>query len=186
MSWLDDPRWYVQRNMLSILGELPDVPSDFQGARFLQHAEAKVRREAVAASLRIPAQRTRAVCSALSDADERIVRVGLAAALESCPDAAVSLVVQKATTSESPDQRLTAIHVLGECGNAGALNALLRLAKPKRRSLLGLKAAPKGPEMVAAVKALRAYESDERAKRVLAAASKSRDPDVARAAKGEG
>ncbi len=186
MPWLDDPRWYVQRNMLSILGELPAVPSDFQGARFLQHADERVRREAVAVTLRIPAQRTRAVCSALADTDERIVRVGLAAAFESCPDAAVSLVVQKATAAELRDQRLAAIHVLGECGTAGALNALLRLAKPKRRSFLGLKAAPKSPEMVAAVRALRAYESDERAKRVLAAAAKSRDPDVARAAKGEG
>ena len=187
MPWLDDPRWYVQQNMLSILGALPEVPTDFRGAKFLQAPDERVRRKAVAVSLRIPAQRTRAVCSALADGDERMVRVGLAAALESCPDAAVSQIVQKAIAAESRDQRLTAIHVLAKCSNnAAALNALLTLAKPKRRSFLGLKATPRNPEMIAALIALRAFESDARAKRVLDAASKSRDPQVARAARGEG
>jgi hypothetical protein len=172
--------------MLSILGELDEIPSSFQGTRFLQHADERVRREAVAVTLRVPGQRTRAVCSALTDSDDRIVRVGLAAASESCPDAAVSLVMQKATAAESREQRIGAIQALANCGNVAALNALLRLAKPKRRSLLGLKAAPKSPEMLAALRALRAYESDDRAKRILADAAKSKDPDVARAAKGEG
>ena len=36
------------------------------------------------------------------------------------------------------------------------------------------------------LKALRSYANDERARRVLEIAAKSKDPDVARAAKGEG
>ena len=186
VGWLDDPRWYVQRNMLSILADLPELPSNYNGTRYLQHSDVRVRREAVRVTLRVASQRTRAVCSALADADNRVVRMGLAAAREACPEAAVSLVVQKATSAEVEEQRLAAIAVLGSAGRPAALEALLRMAKPKRRSFFGFKAVPKGKESVAVVRALREYESDQRAQRVLEMAARSRDPLIVRAAKGEG
>jgi len=186
VAWLDDPRWYVQRNMLSVLAELPQLPPDFNGAKFLQHADTRVRRQAVIVSLRSPALRDRAVCSAIADSDERIIRMGLNAAHESCPEAALALVVQKAVAAESQSQRLMAIQVLGSSGRPAALNALLAIAKPKRRSLLGFGPRAWSKEAIAAVKALRSFESDERVRRVLEMATKSRDPELARAAGGEG
>ncbi|UCG86848.1 MAG: hypothetical protein JSW71_23630, partial [Gemmatimonadota bacterium] len=185
VAWLDDPRWYVQRNMLSVLAELPKLPPGFNSAKFLQHSDARVRRQAVTVSLRIAALRDRAVCSAIADSDERINRMGMNAALESCPEAAIALVVQKATAAESEAQRLMAIQVLGASGRPAALNALLAIAKPKRRSLLGLRPRAWGRESLAAVRALRSFESDDRARRVLEMAAKSRDTDLVRAATGE-
>ncbi len=185
-AWLDDPRWYVQRNMLSVLAELPQLPAGFNGAKFLQHSDPRVRRQAVTVCLRSDALRDRAVCSAIADSDERIIQMGLNAALESCPEAAVPLVVQKAVAAESEAQRLKAIQVLGSSGRPAALNALLAIAKPKRRSLLGLRPKAWGRESLAALRALRSFESDVRARRVLEMATKSRDPELVRAASGEG
>jgi hypothetical protein len=186
VAWLDDPRWYVQRNMLSVLAELPQLPPDFNGAKFLQHADPRVRRQAVRVGLRSPTLRDRAVCSAISDSDERIVRMGLSAALESCPETAVALIVQKAVAADSEAQRLMAIQVLGSSGRPAALNALLSIAKPRRRSLLGLKPRSWSKESIAAVRALRSFGSDQRATRVLEMAAKSRDPVLERAARGDG
>jgi hypothetical protein len=126
------------------------------------------------------------VCSALADTDDRVVWMGLAAARESCPEAAISLVVQKATSAEMEEQRLAAIAALGEAGRPAALEALLRMSKPKRRSLLGFKTSTRGKDSVAVIRALRGYETDQRAKRALELAAKSRDPLMVRAARGEG
>jgi len=185
VAWMDDPRWYVQRNMLSVLAGLPQLPPNFNGARLLQHSDARVRRKAVQVVLRDRDQRTRAICTALADSEEGIVRLGLLAALESCPEAAIPQVVQRALSSPARDQRIAAINVLGACGRPAALDALLTMARPKRRSLFGRQAISKGGEVKAVLKALRSYVKDERARRVLEIAARSKDPDVARAAKGE-
>ncbi|MBW2422642.1 MAG: hypothetical protein JRG86_00240 [Deltaproteobacteria bacterium] len=83
-------------------------------------------------------------------------------------------------------KRLMAIQVLAKSGRPAALNALLAIAKPKRRSLLGLRPKAWSKEALAAVRALRSFDSDERARRVLEAAAKSRDTELARAAGREG
>jgi HEAT repeat protein len=185
VAWMDDPRWYVQRNMLSVLAGLPELPPNFNGAKLLQHSDARVRRKAVQVVLRDPNQRTRAICTALADSEEGIVRVGLLAALESCPEAAIPQVVQRAISSEARDQRIAAISVLGACGRPAALDALLTMARPKRRSLFGRQTLSRSGEVKAVLKALRSYAKDERARRILEIAARSKDPDVARAAKGE-
>jgi hypothetical protein len=184
VAWMDDPRWYVQRNMLSVLAGLPDLPPDFNGVKLLQHGDARVRRKAVQVVLRVPAQRTRGICTALADPEEGIVRIGLLAALESCPEAAIPQVVQRAVSAEARDQRIAAINVLGSSRRPAALDALLTMVRPKRRSFFGRKALSKSTEFMAVLRALRSYEGDERARRVLESAAKSKDPDVARAARG--
>jgi hypothetical protein len=186
MAWLDDPRWYVQRNMLSVLEGLPELPPGFNGTKLLQHSDARVRRKAVQVVLRDPNQRTRAICTALADSEEGIVRVGLLAALESCPEAAIPQVVQRAVAAGARDQRIAAINVLGACGRPAALDALLTLARPKRKSFFGRATLSKSGEILTVLKALRSYANDERVRRVVEIAAKSKDPDVARAAKGEG
>ena len=180
---LEDPRWFVQRNALAILGELPEPPAGFDSAKFLQNADPRVRRESVRISLRMDEGRDRAVCAALADKDSRTVRMGLAAALESCPVAAVPLLVQRATSKISDDVRVAAVNVLGECGHPAALDALLQIASP-RKTLLRLKMPQKSAVFLAALSALRKHKSDKRVAQVLLAATKARDPDVVRAASG--
>ncbi len=183
MKRLEDPRWFVQRNVLAILGELPEPPADFDSAKYMQNADPRVRRESVKISLRVEKGRDRAVCAALADGDARTVRMGLAAALESCPVAAVPLIVQRATSKVAEEICVAAVNVLGECGHSTALDALLQMAAP-RKTLLGLKLPQKSTVFLAALTALRKHTSDKRVAQVLAAAKKARDPDVVRAATG--
>lgn len=179
---LADSRWYVQRNMLAIIGSLPDVPEGFQPDDFLRHPDDRVRREAIRILLESPQHRERAVCRAIADAEERTVRMGLAAALTDCPKAAVPLVISRATGGVTEDQRVAAIRVLGSIGDAQTLDVLLKIIAPKR-TLLGRRAPAKTASYLAALKALVPYEEERRVRNALIQAAASRDPEIASAAK---
>jgi hypothetical protein len=65
------------------------------------------------------------------------------------------------------------------------LDALVQLTAPKK-TLLGVKFPQKTRVFLAALSALRKYQADKRAEKILAAAANARDPDVVRAATGGG
>jgi len=180
---LGDGRWYVVRNLLYLAAELPDAPAGLQAARFAQHEDFRVRREALRILFKDPAVRTRAVCTALSDADPRVIRLALAAVADGgCPEAAVPQVVTIATGEEDSELRVAAVRALGAEGGRVALDALLRLTR-MRRSLLGnVKRESSEPEFLAAIAALGGFVGDRRAREQLEQAAASRDPVVARAA----
>jgi len=180
---LEDSRWFVQRNALAILGELPEPPPGFDPAKYQQNTDARVRRESMKISLKVDEGRDRAVCVALADSDSRTVRMGLSAALESCPVAAVPLIVKRATAKLPDEIRVAAVNVLAACGHPTALDALIQMTAP-RKTLLGLKLPQKSKVFLTALSALRRHESDQRAVKILAAAKKARDPEVVRAATG--
>jgi hypothetical protein len=162
---------------------MPEPPPDFDSAKFLQNADPRVRRESMKICLKAGEGRDRAVCAALADADPRTVRMGLAAALESCPVAAVPLLVKRAMAKLPDEIRVAAVNVLGACGHAPALDALMQITAP-RKTLLGVKLPQKSKVFLAALSALRNYRSDKRAEQILAVAKKARDPEVVQAATG--
>src|SRR5216684_3290109 len=59
--------WYVTRNLLLILDGLPALPVGLSTAAFIAHQDARVRREALKVSLKVPAERERALIGALRD-----------------------------------------------------------------------------------------------------------------------
>jgi hypothetical protein len=178
---LNDPRGHVQRNMLTIIAELPEPPLGFNAAGYLKSEDGRVRLEAIRIMLKDPAGRERAICQALTDDEERTVRIGVAAAQEGCPDTAVSLLVSRVEREADRDLRLMALRALGRSGHTLALQTLLGFAEPRRR-LFWMTLPPKSPEYLAALEALRHRSDDPGAARALAAAAKSKDPEVARAA----
>jgi hypothetical protein len=182
---LDDTRWFVQRNMLLILSQLPEVPGDLDAVAMLNHSDDRVRRVAVEVALKVPAARERAIATALADPEDRIVRIGLNAALESCPEAVLPLVVRTAVDGSTEEQRWIAVRVLAESRSKQALEALMRLAAPRRR-WLKWKLPSKTKVFLAVLRALQSHRSDPRVKQVLAIAARSKDPAVAAAAKGGG
>ncbi len=185
LARLNDPRWYVQRNMLALLAQLPEVPADFTATEFLQHKDARVRRHVVELALRMPSIHERAVCGALADSDVRIVRMGLVAAVQDCPESALPIVVQKAIGGDTEELRLAAIRVLGRSNRRPAIDTLIRMVAP-RRKLLRWSLPVKSKVFLAALRALRSHGRDPRVKQVLDIAMRSRDPDVVRAASGAG
>ena len=176
--------WYVTRNLLLILDGLPALPDGFRAAAFIAHEDARVRREALKVSLKVPADREAALLGALRDADPRMVRVALTAALEDCPPSAVAPITQLANDQAvASELRVLAIKVLGRVKNVGALTALLEMVDGGKNWLGRPRLAARSLEMLAALMALAAgWRNDARAAALLALAAASTDPDIRSAA----
>ena len=179
-----DLPWYVTRNLLLILAGLPTLPSGFSTAAFIAHEDARVRREALKVSLKVPAERERALLGALRDADPRTVRLALSAALEDCPPSALTFITQMAKDQAAASElRVLAIKVLGRVRGTLALSALLELTEGGTSWLGRPRLAARSLELLAALMALAAgWRNDNRAAAVLALAEESKDPDIRNAA----
>ncbi len=179
--------WYVQRNLLALLGSLPEIPADFSPASLTANEDNRVRREALKLMLRIPGQREESIVISLGDDDIGNVRLGLAAALEGCPTAAVPRLMVLLNDRRVPVEiRVLAIRVLGTIRSPATRDWFVAhaLTKPgwfRRRRLL-----PRTPELVAIISALaRNYKNDPAAGQVLRLAGQSNDGAIRRAAAGE-
>jgi len=176
--------WYVTRNLLLILDGLPALPDGFRAAAFIAHEDARVRREALKVSLKVPAEREPALLGALRDADPRMVRVALSAALEDCPPSALQPITQIVHDQTlASELRVLAIKVLGRVRNVAALTALLETVDGGKNWLGRPRLATRSLELLAALMALAAgWRNDGRASALLALAAASADPDIRNAA----
>jgi hypothetical protein len=76
---LGDGRWFTLRNLLALLAEIDDLPPTCDPLPWLEHADARVRREALRVALRLEQVRDQAVLTGLGDTDERVLRVAVSA-----------------------------------------------------------------------------------------------------------
>ncbi len=183
---MGDERWYVLRNVLYLAAELPGPPT-VDAAPVRQHPDVRVRREAFRVLFKLEGDaRARAIAAALSDDDERVKRLALSAATEGgCPDATVPMVVALAGDDELDGElRIAAVRVLGAKGDRLALDGLLRLTEPKRRSIIGAMMASSTvpPVTLSAIAALGSLRHDPRARERLELLAQGRDPAMAKAA----
>jgi len=184
---LDDERWYVTRNMLALLEELGGTPVGFSALPWLTHKDSRVRLQALKLQLKLGADRARALATALRDADPRVLQTGLIAAHGGCPDAVLPLVANHANDRQlDPKVRVLAIRALGGAARShAARDHLLALAKGGRTLFGRDKLPPKTPELLAALATLAAgWPTDPTARRMLARAAASKDPEVRAAASG--
>ena len=182
---LEDPRWYVTRNLLTLLEEI-GVPPGFSAVRFMHHADARVRLQAVKLQLKLPEGRDEALAAGLADQDPRTLRLalGLAVALQRSPDGAVPLLVSRATDRALPtDLRVLAIRTLGHTATPAALETLLQLTSAGRTLFGRENLPPKSPELLVALAALFAgWQQNPRARARLARAAASGDREIRHAA----
>lgn len=164
---LEDASWFVQRNMLSILRGLTELPAEFDARPFAEHQDARVRREALRILFAQPAARDRAICQALTDSDQRNVRLGLNAAAEGCPEVAVPLAASLATKGATQDLRVAAVRALAGAPGRAGVDALLAMVSPKKQAFWRKRPA-NTPEYRAAVAALKTKTDDPRVQAVLA------------------
>ncbi len=185
---LRDERWFVKRNILALFQRLENLPEGLSLLPYLQHPDARVRREAFLVSFRMPTIRERGIASAMADTDERVVRMALLEVQEELPETVVPVVVGRVLESESlRPLRSLAVRALGNSGSALALETLLNVSS-RGRTLLGKpRLAPKSPELLAALSALAGgWRSEPRAKGILAVAERSKDLQVQAASQGGG
>ena len=181
---LDSPHWYVQRNMLVLLGAMHTRPPEFTARAYLGHPDALVRREALKMALRVPELRDEAISRGLGDADEQNLRMAVASALDGCPPQALPFVQRQLEgRNHPPELRALLIRAVGAIAAPAACEWLVHRCLTKRVLLPGMRLAPKSAELVAAVSALaQRWAQHPRAAEVLRLAAKSRDAELQGAA----
>ena len=180
---LPNAAWYVQRNLLGLLGTLSALPPDFSPLPFTTHADPRVRREALKLALTIPEQYDEAVHRAVRDPDPQNVAIGLTMALDRFPPVAGTAIMALARRREWPsDIRVQAIRTLAHLKTAQARACLIELSMTQRRWFRARRLVPRSPELLAAIAVLAgAWPEDAAAREVLHLAAQSRD-DAVRAA----
>lgn len=183
---LEDPRWFVQRNMLVLLDRLGRVPDGLSLARWVSHADVRVRHEAIKLQLKLPRERVVAVRAALADGQPRLVHSGLAAIQHECPSPLADLVAAVALDANAEmELRVLAARALGRCRDRRALQTLLDLTRGRRTLLGRAKLAPRSPVMLAALQSLATgWRSEKDAASLLQLALAATDPEIQRAARG--
>ncbi len=179
---LSDGRWFVLRNMLTLLQRLDPLPESFNPQPLMEHPDPRVRREALPLALRDPRRRDRALVAALSDEDERMVRMALLVLRgKKVPERVLPTLVNRVVASE---ERTSEIRALGASTLAGthsqlALNVLLDIASPGKSIFGRAKLAPNSPELLAVLHALaHGWPDDPQATAVLQMAAHSKDPAI--------
>ena len=176
---LPDAPWFVQRNLLLLLGKLGPWPEGFSPLPYISHGEARVRREAYRLLLDSPDTREAAIVDGLSDPDSGILTMVLGAALPTCPPAAIPrLDTIVRDMSRNPEVRLMAVRALAGCPDPDRVSRLVTVAT-QRRWWGGCRLAPKSPVLLAVLKALAdSYGDYPDASSVLALAARHRDPEI--------
>jgi hypothetical protein len=175
--------WYLQRNILVLIGRLGSWPQGFSPVSYAAHADPRIRREGIKLLLESPAHVGEGVFLGLRDVDHGVVLLALNAALESCPEEAIPIIEQIAMDPRRPSEvRVSTLRILARTATPSALTVLLAHAR-HRRSWFGTRLAPKSPELLAALAGLAGYwRTDPRAAEVLARARRHLDPEVRAAA----
>lgn len=182
MARLDDGRWYVVRNMLALLQRLETLPPGLDPARWVAHGDERVRREALPLALRIPATRDRAVTQALSDPDERVVRIGLVELKDGVPEVLVPTLVNRVLKAERSDEiRALGIRCLRDTRSKLVRDTLVGLADGGRTLLGKARVAERSIVVLASLEVLhREWADDEGVRDLLDAARRSKDPLIRR------
>ncbi len=180
---LPDTPWFVQRNLLLLLGRLGPWPEGFTPMPYTTHQEPRVRREAFRLLLDAPHLRDAAIAQGIADPDAGVLTMVLTAAGTGCPREAVTAVYRIARDSASDTElRLLAVRALAGSADPERVVRLAGVAG-HRRWWGGLRLAPKSPVMLAALKALaERYATHPHAARALEMAERHRDPEVRAAA----
>ncbi|HEX8274715.1 MAG TPA: HEAT repeat domain-containing protein [Longimicrobiaceae bacterium] len=172
-----DERWFVVRNMVSILGEIRSAESLEHFARTVLHADARVRRETVQALTKLGGEESvPLLVRALSDADPGIRgAAALGLGLSRVP-AAVSPLLMRLGQETDAEAEAEIVRALGRLGDPRAVQPLAERAAAggwlSRRSSAG---------RVEAVRALGAIGGDA-ARGVLQKLAADRAPEVRDAA----
>jgi hypothetical protein len=180
---LPEAPWFLQRNILVLLGKRASWPVEFSPTTYAANADPRIRREAIKLMLESPVHHAEGVMLGLEDADEGIVALALGSALESCPGEAIPLVERIAADSRrSSEARVAAVRILARTRAPQALRLLAGIALT-RRLWFRARLAPKSPELLATLSALAAqWRDDPLASSVLAYALGHSDPEIRAAA----
>ncbi len=184
LSRLDTAPWYLARNLLVVLGQLPPVSDPQPVLRALRHAEPRVRQEAFKVLLRHPASRDRAISDVLEEGDAGQSRIALSALDGRCPPSLVAPVLA-VLGHEDSELQLQAVRLLADSVSPLVVPQLLNLVRARGGFFRRVRLLPATPVRLAALAVLgRRWANHRPAIAILQLASKSADPQVRAAVQG--
>lgn len=179
---LEGSPWFVQRNMLALLHRVEHLPEGFDPQPYMDHDDARVRREALPVAIRPGSKlRDRALIMALGDSDERMVRMGLLEMQESVPASSVPTLVNRVIGSDqrSEEIRTLGVRCLENSSEPLARTGLLEVVASGKTLFGKVRVANKNNLVLEALRVLASkWAGDEAVELVLDAAMKSKDPDL--------
>lgn len=177
---LTDTPWYVQRNMLVLIGAIGTWPEDFSPASHARHEDARVRRAAFKLMFERPEFRDTALLDALGDPDDTVLRMALGVAQEGCPPAALPrIMILLQDPQRDPDLQALGIRALGGVPTSTSRDWLVERALGRKRWFRRRRLAVKSPELLATLQVLAAqWATHPDAATVLRLAGQSADPEV--------
>ena len=176
--------WYVQRNLLALLGRLPDLPPDFSPAALRRHRDPRVRHEALALALVDPDLKEQAFIDALESEFEPTRRLVYGLLAERCPQEFIPrLMAHAADPRIEPELRALAVTALAPVHDPVVLRLLRRMVVARGIAAMG-RLAPRSPTMLAALRGLAAHwGSHPKVVPLLETARQSRDTEIHDAAR---
>ncbi len=182
---LPDAPWYLARNILAVLAQLPSLSHPDPVFAALDDPEPRVRQEALRVLVRHAFTRDRAVTQALESGDETLARIALTSLGGSCPPRLVAPVLT-ILGHASTDVQLTAIRCLANTTNPLAVPHLLALVRARGGLLRRQRLLAKSPVMLAALEVLaRRWSSHRPVLTTMQLARRSNDADITHALEGE-
>jgi hypothetical protein len=180
--------WYVQRNMLSLLEGMHELPEGFSAVPYAAHPDPRVRRQAVRVLLEQEAARDAAVLIALRDTDDQIIRLGLGRALDRCPDGALAVIRERlAARTLEAELELLAIRVVASVDDPAAVDCLLEYVVKSRGWFRRTRLNKGSPRALVALAGLaNRWASEPRVAAVLQHAARHPDPAIRAVAASEG
>jgi len=130
---LDDPRWYVVRNIVSVLGQINDPRAIIYFKRTIKHPDIRVRKETLMATARVKGEEAYDfLIMALTDDDEKLQILALKELsqykiLRAYPQIE-RIVQQKEFKDRPPDQIKVFLEALGQLGGERAFDYLKKTA----------------------------------------------------------
>jgi HEAT repeat protein len=181
-EYLNDDRWYVVRNAVTITGEIRSQDSLAELSLVLQHDEIRVRRETIRALTKIGGKRAIKILlqtAAAEDPEMRrqaILSLGAMRATAAVPTL-LALLKHKGWSQREIDLKKDTIRALGEIRAPEATPELVKILRKKRWMRRQL-----NDELRAAAAAALGDIADENTREVLDRATNDRNSNIARAA----
>jgi HEAT repeat protein len=178
MQRLDRAPWYLARNILVVLAQLPPVTNPEPILRALRHEEPRVRHEALKVLLRHPATRDRAISDVLEGGDEGQTRIALNSLGGHCPPSLVAPVLA-VIGHPNAELQLQAVRLLADSSSPLVVPQLLTLVRTRGGFLRRLRLLPSTPLMLEALTVLATRWANHRPViAILQMAGKSTDAQV--------
>lgn len=169
---LDDPRWFVVRNGVSVLGELGDEGVTVYLTQALGHSDSRVRREAVMALAKMGGDDAAMLLLGMLGDGDPDVRSSVILGLGVLRVERAQRPLLEALDKEQDDDLVIAIlRTLGQLGDPGAVTAI------EKRALGTFFTRPPTPVRIAAYRALAAIGTPH-ARSVLEDGKEDKDPAV--------